>query len=61
MASPRKPQVRSASPATVAEQAVSKRLKAFYDDIASQDVPKRLIDLLDQLESLPEPAAPKKD
>ncbi|MFT3987150.1 NepR family anti-sigma factor [Aestuariivirga sp.] len=34
----------------IVEAAVSGKLKAYYDDISSQDVPDRFLDLLKQLD-----------
>ncbi len=34
----------------VVKQAVSNKLKAYYDDIARQDVPQRFLDLLQDLD-----------
>ena len=49
---PRRPQ----SPATkrdvsLVNNAVSGKLKAYYDDIAAQDIPDRFKDLLDRLDA----------
>ncbi len=35
---------------SIANAAVGQKLKAFYDDIAHQEVPDRFLDLLDQLD-----------
>ena len=34
----------------VVREAVSSKLKAYYDDISRQDVPKRFLDLLAELD-----------
>lgn len=34
----------------VVKEAVSSKLKAYYDDIARQDVPQRFLDLLEDLD-----------
>jgi len=46
--SKRTPQVKKE--AVVTNKAVSGKLKAYYEDIASQDVPDRFKDLLDRLD-----------
>lgn len=57
---PEKAQPKAGKAATAAvEQAVSKRLKAFYDDIANQDVPKHLLELLDKLDASSDPETSK--
>lgn len=45
----------------VVKEAVSSKLKAYYDDIARQDVPQRFLDLLADLDKTQEGASkPKK-
>lgn len=38
------------SPQQVVKDAVSSKLKAYYDDISRQDVPQRFLDLLQDLD-----------
>ena len=40
----------------VVKEAVSSKLKAYYDDIARQEVPQRFLDLLKDLDKASEPA-----
>ena len=48
-----------ASGQQVVREAVSSKLKAYYDDIARQEVPQRFLDLLQDLDKAAEPAAGK--
>ena len=48
-----------ASNQLVVKEAVSSKLKAYYDDIARQEVPQRFLDLLQDLDKAVEPAAGK--
>jgi hypothetical protein len=43
----------------VVKEAVSSKLRAYYDDIARQEVPQRFLDLLQDLDKAAEPAAGK--
>ena len=38
----------------VVKEAVSSKLKAYYDDISRQDVPQRFLDLLQELDKADE-------
>lgn len=42
--------ITSKKTSTVVNKAVSGKLKAYYDDIAGQQVPDRFLDLLDKLD-----------
>lgn len=44
----------------VVKEAVSAKLKAYYDDIARQDVPQRFLDLLQDLDKANEKSSGKK-
>jgi hypothetical protein len=51
---------RAASNQQVVKEAVSSKLRAYYDDIARQDVPQRFLDLLQDLDKADETSTGKK-